>query len=84
MRKITLENGAKAWGFSSSQYVQAAVKNIEEYLVKTDRKLPSKALTPIQTSYRPEIDTTPELNATDYAYYQSLIGILRWMVELGQ
>ena len=70
MRKITLENGAKAWGFSSSQYVQAAVKNIEECLAKTDRKLPSKSLTPIQTSYRPEIDTTPELNATDSAYYQ--------------
>ena len=51
MRKITLENGAKSWGFSSSQYVQAAVKNIEEYLAKTDRKLPSKSLTPIQTSY---------------------------------
>ena len=84
MQKITLENGAKAWGFSSSQYVQAAVKNIEEYLAKTDRKLPSKALTPIQTSYRPEIDTTPELNANDSAYYQSLIGILRWMVELGR
>ena len=84
MRKITLENGAKAWGFSSSQYVQAAVKNIEKYITKTDRKLPSKALTPIQTSYRPEIDTTPELNAIDSAYYQSLIGILRWMFELGR
>ena len=47
MRKITLENGAKAWDFSSSQYVQDAVKNIEEYLAKTDRKLPSKAHTPI-------------------------------------
>ena len=34
--------------------------------------------------YRPEIDTTAELNATDAAYYQSLIGILRWMVELGR
>ena len=34
--------------------------------------------------YRPEIDISPELNATDAAYYQSLIGILRWMVELGR
>ena len=84
MRKITLENGAKAWGFSSSQYVQAAVKNIEEYLAKTDHKLPSKDLTPIQTSYRPDINTTSELNVVDTAYYQSLIGILLWMVELSR
>ena len=58
MQKITLANGAKAWGFSSSQYVQADVHNEEEYLVRTKHKLTSKALTPIQTSYRPEIDTT--------------------------
>ena len=76
MRNVTLENGVKAWGFSLSQYVQAAVKNIEEHLGKKNEKLRAKALTPICTSYRPEIDTTPELNAVDSAYYQSLIGIL--------
>ena len=84
MRKITLENGAKAWGFSSSQYVQAAVKNVKDYLIRIDRKLPCKALTPIRTSYRPELDVTPELRPADSSYYQSLIGILRWMVELGR
>ena len=83
MRNITLANGIKAWGFSSSQYVQAAVHNVEEYLVTTKHKLPPKSLTPIQNSYRPDINTTSELNAFDSAYYQSLIGILRWMVELG-
>ena len=34
--------------------------------------------------YQPEIDVSPELNAVDAAYYQSLIGVVRWMVELGQ
>ena len=27
---------------------------------------------------------SPELNSTNAAYYQSLIGILRWIVELGR
>ena len=36
------------------------------------------------TSYRPELDVTPELNDADASYYQSLIGILRWIVELGR
>ena len=84
MRKITLENGVKAWGFSSSQYAQAAIRNVEDYLAKTNKKLPLRALTPIRTDYRPELDVTIELNAIDSAYYQSLIGILRWMVELGR
>ena len=29
MRKITLENGSKAWGFSLLQYFQASVKNVD-------------------------------------------------------
>ena len=84
LRKVTLENGVQAWAFSSSQYVQEAVKNVEKYLTSRDRKLPSKAETPIRTSYRPELDISPVLGPTDAAYYQSLIGILRWIVELGR
>ena len=34
VRKVQLENGIECWAFSSSQYVQAAVKNVEEYLNK--------------------------------------------------
>jgi hypothetical protein len=83
MRKVTLENGTEAWAFSSSQYVQSAVENIEKYVHQTGGKLP-KANTPISTVYRPELDISPELNVIDSAYYQSLIGILRWMVELGR
>ena len=30
--KVKLPNGVEAWAFSSSQYVQAAVKNIEDHL----------------------------------------------------
>ena len=47
-------------------------------------KIPNEADTPLTTTYRPELDVSRELNETDAAYYQSLIGILRWIVELGQ
>ena len=46
-------------------------------------KLPAKAETPLQTAYRPELDVSPELQLTDAVYYMSLIGMLRWIVELG-
>ena len=81
--KVQLENGVWAWSFSSSQYVQSAVKNVEEYLRRPENshlKIPSKAETPVTTSYRPELDVSPELMPRDY---QSLIGILQWIVELG-
>ena len=45
--------------------------------------LASKAETPLTTSYRPELDVLPELMPRASAHYQSLIGILRWIVELG-
>ena len=83
-RHVVLENGVKAWGYSSSQYVQAAVKNVEAYLLERGQKLAARVETPMQTSYRPEIDVSEELGAGEALYYQSLIGILRWMVELGR
>ena len=84
---VQLENGVWAWAYSSSQYVRAAVKNVEDWVSKQESKqfvFPSKAETPMSTSYRPELDVSPELGPTEAAYYQSLIGILRWIVELGR
>ena len=58
---------------------------MEEHLEKVGKKLMSKKPgTPIPNSYSPELDITPELISTDAAYYQSLMGILRWIVELGR
>jgi hypothetical protein len=90
VRKVQLENGIECWAFGSLQYVKSAVTNVEAYLTKQAKllnskwKLPRKAETPMQTSYRPELDVSPELEPTKAAYYQSLIGVLRWMVELGR
>jgi hypothetical protein len=87
VRKVKLDNGVEAWAFSSSQYVRAAVANVESYVSEKSEarwKIPAKAETPLRTSYRPELDTSPELQATESAYYQSIIGILRWIVELGR
>ena len=84
---VTLDNGVKAWAFSSSQYVQAAVKNVEAFISKEENKrwkLPRSADTPMSTSYRPELDVSPALEPAEAAYYQSLIGVLRWIVELGR
>ena len=85
VRKVQLENGVWAWSFSSSQYVQSSIKNVEVYVGRPENshlKIPLKAETPLMTSYRPELDISPELMPRDSAYYQSLIGILWWIVGL--
>ena len=47
-------------------------------------KLPTKAETPMRSTYQPELDVSPELSTEESSYYQSLIGVLRWIVELGR
>ena len=70
---VILEGGAKAQSLSSSQYVQVSVANVEKYLTKLDMRLPKKASSPLTDGYRPELDTTPELNKSEASYYMSLV-----------
>lgn len=44
----------------------------------------NSANTSLRTSYRPELDVSPVLDPQLSAYYMSLVGILRWIVELGR
>ena len=65
--------------------MRAEIKNVETYLGKQDHwKMQKSAKTPMVTSYRPELDVSPVLSPHDESYYMSLIGILRWIVELGR
>ena len=84
MSHITLDNGHKAWAFSSSQYVQEAVKNVERHLKTNGDRLSTRANSPFSLNYRPEVDLSDPLDSHNVAYFQSLIGVLRWIVELGR
>jgi hypothetical protein len=48
MRQVELENGVKAWDFSSSPYVQEVVPNVERYLdLKGDRSFRTEGYGPL-------------------------------------
>ena len=84
-RRLQLENGVEAWGLRSSKHVQAAVNNVEEYVKDKDNlNVKIRAETPMQTAYRPELYVRMDLTPVRESYYMSLIGILRWIVELGR
>ncbi len=86
--KLTwLNNGIWAWGLSPSKYVAQAIKNCAMHLTdKLDNRfhLPRRADNPFPYDYRPELDQSEPLNPEFSSFYQHLIGMMRWMVELGR
>ena len=83
--KMTTANGTECWTQSADKYVAESIKTIDEALAKKGNKLPTKGCaTPLSSTYKPERDVTPELGREGHQYYQELIGILRWAVEIGR
>ena len=69
---------------SSEKYVKAAVAIVKEKLLKSEKRLPSRCNTPLKPGYRHDMDDSCELKSDGLQYYQELVGVLRWMVELGR
>jgi len=88
IKKVMLPNGVVAWGMSSSKYVQESVRNIDKWLASDKCKMRKQLLkNPRSTwpsGYEAELDTSEELNAEDAHYYQHLVGVAHWIVELGR
>eukprot|EP00978_Attheya_sp_CCMP212_P021833 scaffold64169_cov51-Attheya_sp.AAC.3 len=66
--------------------MQEAVRNVKEYLGREydGRTLLKSTPTAFVKYYRPKLDISEELGSEEASYYQSQIGILHWMVELGR
>ena len=84
LTKMYNETNKECCAMSSDSYCKAAVANVEEALKKKCLRLPSKCITPLTNGYRPEMYVTPELKADGLQYYQELIRVLRWAVEIGR
>ena len=83
--KMTTANGTVCWTQSADKYLLESVKNVEATLAKKGNKLQTKGCTtPLSSGYRPELDVSAELGTDGHRYYQELIGVLRWAVELGR
>ncbi|KAL7525855.1 hypothetical protein ACHAWF_001533, partial [Thalassiosira exigua] len=80
----------RPWSLLSTQYVKAAVANVEALLKEEGREFKTatgekaQKRNPIPSGYKPELDTTEECDPEHHSRFQQLIGILRWAVELGR
>ena len=85
--RLKLKNidGDNMWSISSYDYIKAAIENVQSTISKGTRwKFSKKAPTPMVMGFEPELDESPELEATAHTFYQELIGMLRWAIELGR
>ena len=81
------EEGKARWGIASTNYTKKAISEVERELASADygfTYLPKGIKSPLASDYRPELDSSPELDHKRQNYYQGLIGILRWICELGR
>ena len=80
----TFEEPTECWAMSSDTYVKRAIADVNRTLGEIGQQLKTKVTSPMAAKYRPELDTTPELDDRKANYFQGLIGVLRWIVELGR
>ena len=83
---VTGDDGLQSqiFGISSKEYILRAIANFFPQLQQYGLKLTPSAVSPIRTDYHPEMDETEFLDGNQLSLYQSLLGTLRWLVELGR
>ena len=84
--KVQLSDGSACWSMTCIDYIKGATENVNKMLQEDKSALKNcgDGKRPHPSSYRPEIDVTPELDERLTNRYQQLIGILRWSIELGR
>jgi hypothetical protein len=87
LKQTRLPNGVMALGLSPSKYVAQAVKNCQTHLTeKLNGKysVPARADNLFPLDYYPSTDLSDPLDTECSSFYWHLIGVMQWMVEIGQ
>ena len=67
-------------------YVQEVIGICEEYVaghLSKGYRLPKRADNPFKSGYSSKLDVFLVLEPGETSYYQSLIGVMRWMIKIG-
>jgi hypothetical protein len=72
------------WSLSSKKYAKEAIRNLQQWLVEHNLPHLKSTSSVLPSGYRPELDATEYCNEELHHFYQQQIGVLCWLVELGQ
>ena len=85
---VTDRSGQQAWSSSTDTYVKEATGIVSNRVAAMGFKLPKKHKSPehpfSNEAYRPELDTTELCTSDEHQFYQQMVGIARWMIEIGR
>ena len=87
LRQMTLRNVVVAWGMIPSKYVCEAAKNCAKRVKNNfpgEYNLPARSGNPFAVGYESVMDTSKALDTSEASYFQSIIGVMCWMVEIGR
>ena len=65
-----MPNGVKCYTYSASQYIQNAVRIVEDHLKEKVMALMTRAKSPLSNNYRPELDVSPELGVDEASHVE--------------
>ncbi|CAJ1957701.1 unnamed protein product [Cylindrotheca closterium] len=71
------------WAIGSEEYLQVSLRVVKKRIAPMQLTLKKKVYSTLPTGYKPELDSTPFVDDDTAILYMQLIGILRWLVELG-
>ena len=87
LKCMQLHNGIWAWSMSPSKYVKEAVRICKKYVARhlsKEYRFPRRADNPFEGGCSPKLDVSPVLGPEEASYYQSEIGVMRWIIEMGR
>ena len=74
----------RGYSMSGDHYCRSIVNDVQAKLNKQGRQLNANQKSPCSAGYRPELDTSHELDEYSITDFQEIIGCLRWAIELGR
>jgi hypothetical protein len=74
----------ECWAMTADVYVKRALDDVERALADVGQYLRKRVSTPLQTSIYPKLDVSELLDDRQADYFPGVIGVLRWIVELGR
>ena len=77
-------NDLNCWTMPSHMYLKASIENVERQLQKWNLKCTNKVNAPIAQGYKPELDSSENLDSDGITFYQELMGMSRWAIEIGR
>lgn len=77
-------DGTLKWAMTGEKYCKEAISIVKDLMKNEGFHWKNKMSQPIPKGYKPELDTTEECSEEQHSKFMQLIGILRWMTELGR